>query len=46
MMIGFAAMAISAIIVFAAHYCAELKCGAGQNKSLLSSVGFNHHDDE
>jgi len=34
------------IIVFAAHHCAELQCGAGQNKSLLSSVGFNHHYDE
>jgi len=33
-------------IVCADNYCSELQCGARQNKSLLSSVGFNHHDDE
>jgi hypothetical protein len=46
MMIGFVALAISAIIVFAAHNCAELQCGAGQNKSLLIIAGFNHHDND
>jgi len=40
MMIGFAAMAISAITVFAAHNCAKLQCGARQNKSLLMIAGF------
>ena len=34
------ALVISAIIVFAAHNCAELKCGARQNKSLLIIAGF------
>jgi hypothetical protein len=46
MMQGFAAIAISAIIVFAAHNCAELQCGVGQNKSLLTIAGFNHHDND
>jgi len=39
MMIGFWALAISAIIVFAAHYCAELQCGAGQNKTPAIVAG-------
>jgi hypothetical protein len=34
------------IIVFAAHHCAELQCGARQNKSLLIIAGFNHHDND
>jgi len=53
MMLGFVALAISAIIVFAAHNCVELQCGARQNKCRLIIVGFseqsglvaNHYDD-
>jgi hypothetical protein len=39
MMIGFAAMAIAQIIVFAIHHCAQLQCGAIQNKTPVIVAG-------